>query len=249
MESTPNPNTPPPPSEGSEPLRMPWQGLVDNIAQKTAERDRRAVRESRASPEDIRRARLNYWGQFASKLGPRYIDVRLSTYETTKPEQREAVGDLKKYVDQRLWEVGSNVFLYGPPGTGKDHLLASLAYECILHGVKVEWINGLDWYGDNRDRMESEATERETIRKLVEPKVLYISDPLPPFGGLSDFQASMLFRVVDGRYRQCRPTWVSANVTGRQDAEKRIGAAIIDRLGENAVAWFCQWPSYRRERD
>lgn len=180
------------------------------------------------------------------KLGKRYANARLFTFQAETPEQKKLVEQLNRYAANELWQDGTGILLYGPPGTGKDHLLAGLAYECILRGAKVTWVNGLDWYGQNRDRMETDRSEASGVRDLVTPEILYISDPLPPWGELSEYQASMLFRVIDGRYRACRATWVSANVANREECERRLGAATVDRLGESAVSAFCKWPSYRR---
>jgi hypothetical protein len=35
------------------------------------------------------------------------------------------------------------------------------------------------------------------------------------------------------------------NVKDSNDASKRIGAAIVDRLKDDSLALFCNWPSYR----
>jgi hypothetical protein len=56
----------------------------------------------------------------------------------------------------------------------------------------------------------------------------------------------MLFRVVDARYRQCKPTWITVNAVGRTELDRRMGAQTADRITDGAVALFCNWPSYRK---
>lgn len=127
--------------------------------------------------------------------------------------------------------------------------MVSLAFVAMLqHGIRVEWLSGLDFYGDCRDRIESGDPESKAIRHYANPAVLAVSDPLPPTGQLTVFQRSMLFRVVDRRYSQMRPTWVTLNVASRNEAMERIGANIIDRLTHEALVVHCDWPSYRRAR-
>jgi DNA replication protein DnaC len=81
---------------------------------------------------------------------------------------------------------------------------------------------------------------------MTRPNVLAISDPTPPLGELSDYQRSMLFRVVDRRYRDLRPTWVTINAADSAEAERKIAPNIIDRLAHGALVLRCNWPSYRR---
>jgi DNA replication protein DnaC len=140
----------------------------------------------------------------------------------------------------------SGVLLYGPSGTGKDHLLIALAVEAIKSDVpSFEWVNGQDLFGGARDLMDSHDSELMFVAKYSRPAVLILSDPVPIDGELTNHQANILYRIVDRRYRECRATWVTMNVKDSNDASKRIGAAIVDRLKDDALALFCNWPSYR----
>jgi hypothetical protein len=58
----------------------------------------------------------------------------------------------------------------------------------------------------------------------------------------------MLFRAIDARYRDYRPTWVTINVGGGDEAEDRMGMQLVDRLRDRAVSIHCNWPSHRKPR-
>ena len=144
-------------------------------------------------------------------------------------------------------DAGDGVVLFGPMGTGKDHLLVALARVAILnHGYSVRWISGMQLYADFRQAIRDNASEQIIVQRATNPDILILSDPQLPRGELSDYQASMLFWIVDARYSMRRPTWVSLNVADGTEAERRIGAATVDRLRDGAVTVACDWPSYRK---
>lgn len=198
------------------------------------------------------RERLARWRSLVSVRGSRYENCRLANFEADLPEQRAVVESLEDYCRnmRELVRENASVVLYGPKGTGKDHLLAALMRAASLRfGLAVEWVNGMDLYGDWRDGIDRGASEREAVAKLGSPEVLAISDPLPPIGRLSEWQASMLFRVLDYRYSRERPVWVTVNVASRQELDERMGAQLADRIVDGALACFCNWPSYRKRRE
>jgi DNA replication protein DnaC len=145
-------------------------------------------------------------------------------------------------------QSGGNLILYGPPGTGKDHLLVALLRVAIMADLSAEWINGQDLFGEFRDRIDTDLSEERAVRKFCRADVLAISDPLPPRGSVSDYGATMLYRVIDRRYRGLRATWTTVNVADAAEAARELTGPIFDRLADNCVAVFCNWPSYRRTR-
>jgi DNA replication protein DnaC len=194
------------------------------------------------------RARRNQEA-FGKHVGPRYADCSFATFEATLPAQKMAAEAVKAYtakIGEQLAK-GSGLLLFGPAGSGKDHLLCAAAREVIDHGHWVRWVNGRDMFGKFRDRMdEGDNSEGRLVAELIAAEILAISDPLPPSGTLSPYQADLLFRVIDGRYRAMRPTWATLNVTGGPEADQRMGAQIVDRLRHDAVAVHCDWPSHRK---
>jgi DNA replication protein DnaC len=143
---------------------------------------------------------------------------------------------------------GVGMTLFGPKGTGKDFMLAVALRRAVLgHGMFARWFNGMDLYVQVRAGMNhyGEVSEAQLIKQLSEIPILAISDPLPPFGSLTEFQSAMLFAILDARYRAKFPTWMTINVLTGKVAADRMGSQILDRIGHSSLPLFCNWGSYR----
>jgi len=180
--------------------------------------------------------------------GLRYADATLDNYVGKLPEQTKIVQQLRDYASNsnELIPQGQNVILLGPKGTGKDHLLMALAKEVLrFSGFTTKWENGCDMHQRFR---ESATSNRPTASPVFAPSpdILWISDPLPPSGVLTEFQQSAMFSVIDSRYSNLQPTWISINVENGQEAEQRMGAQTVDRLRHDALVLACNWPSFRQ---
>lgn len=211
-----------------------------------AEMERRADAE-RAG--ELRWRQQNAWRSLVAARGERYADCRLSNYETPTDAQAAALERVRGFCEAMpdYHREGRGLVLYGPAGTGKDHLLtAALRYAVLKHAYDPLWVNGMDLFGSFRDAIGQDRDEHAMLARYIDAEILAISDPLPPFGTLTDFQASMLFRIVDGRYAALRPTWATMNVKDGREGSERLGAQILDRLKHGAVAIDCNWASYRK---
>ena len=105
-------------------------------------------------------------------------------------------------------------------------------------------------------RTSTYQTEDTVVSRLTRVPILVISDIcllLVPGsdrskGVITDYVAGCLLRVIDERYRNMKPTWVTANVTGGTELADRLAAAIADRLKDQVLCIACNWPSYRKPR-
>lgn len=188
---------------------------------------------------------------FLCDVGPRLSDASLSNYVCDCPQQEATVNALIDYAYEMEQQVirGNGIILFGPSGTGKDHLLIGLARLAILHhSYSLKYVFGVDLFSELRDRIDNDASEEQWVLRLVRPAILILSDPIPPRGDTTTFQASMLQRVINKRYNARRPTWVTLNVSSSAEADDRLGAAIVDRLKDGALALYCDWPSHRRTK-
>lgn len=222
----------------------------------TEELDRAADKASLAVASDAKterdQQRQERWETLVKRLGGAYRDCWLENYQlyddpAVAQRQKAVVSALAKYVCNMPAEIraGRGVVLFGPSGTGKDHLLTALARAAILEcGERVRWVRGSAFCIESRQAMGLDA-EGNLIARYSLARILYISDPLPPVGGLTPHQSAMLYEILDERNRQQRPTWTSLNVANRGDADGRLGAANVDRILDRALSLELTWPSYR----
>lgn len=196
------------------------------------------------------------------KLGPRYGTCSFDNYEVyeeTAPvsklnekirkSQREVFNEIMKLARDLCTHslCGGGLVLHGRPGTGKDHLMAALMYVAVLqHGWNVHWVNGLELYQEARAVVMGDGSEARFMAGLTNPQILAISDPLPPKDGTTPYQAEVVQRIVDHRYRYLRPTWCTLNVRTGEEADERLGAAIIDRLRHGSLCLQCDWETSRK---
>jgi len=182
-------------------------------------------------------------------VGPRYRGATLDSYQVSNDSQRAVVSALREYANDMRAKAraGGGVLLLGTPGTGKDHLLIALARIAIQKEIGgVEWITGADLFSRLRDAAVTGIAEESIFTPLVYSPILILSNPSPVAGAVTPFQGDVLLRIVDERYRMQRPTWASINVASVAEAEKYLGAQVMDRLCEGAVCRWCAWKSYRR---
>jgi putative replication protein len=188
----------------------------------------------------------------AAKRGPRYHPDRcdLTTFAVYDPKQRDLLARAKALAARVAEAVaaGEGVVFYGPPGTGKDHLLAALLYAAARSGSSVSWVNGQEIFGGFRDRIDTGEQDEGHFRALCAPAVLGISDPIPPAGQPSAWDLGNLYRILDRRYCEMKPTWVSLNALTLDDADAKLSAPVFDRLRHDATLFPCFWQSYRERQ-
>jgi len=166
-------------------------------------------------------------------------------YETKHPGQARVKAALQEWADTWTPERGQGLLLWGPVGTGKDHLALAAARQVVLqHDCTAWWQNGRDLAGEWRDRIDN-GGEQGLLAKLTGRGILVISDPLPPMGELTTYQADMLYRVVRARTDKGLATICTVNVASDAEADERMGAPTWDRLTQDAWKMKCSWPSHR----
>lgn len=98
----------------------------------------------------------------------------------------------------------------------------------VQKSLVMGMLNALIWAADGA---HSETMDRMLSDEPMAPG----KDPTPG-----------LYRIIDGRYRQQKPTWFTVNVASAAEGEQQISGPVFDRMRDNAVAVFCNWPSYRQ---
>jgi DNA replication protein DnaC len=181
---------------------------------------------------------------------PRHRQCLLENYIATTDGQRKALAAVTGYCDDVAEHVsnGRGMILNGPVGTGKTHLLFGAARKAIGAGFTVQYRNVQALLSAFRSRMDDEEAESENamIDTLVSPDVLILDDVISPHGELTSYQEQIVYIIVEERYSAMRPTWAGLNAAGTEDAVRRIGAAIVDRLKDGALCLAFDWPSHRK---
>jgi DNA replication protein DnaC len=183
-----------------------------------------------------------------SARGERYANCGLNNFAADHESQRKALATLQDYcenIKQRAAD-GVGVFLFGPCGTGKDHLAMGVARAFVAATSQgVSWASGAMLFEQLRDSFDGKKSEGEVMATHVKAPLLWISDPLPVRGELTQYQAEALYRLVDARYNARRPIIVTANIApGTADAT--LGPAIARRLRESTIPVHCNWPGFGR---
>ncbi len=188
------------------------------------------------------------WSELSRTFGRRYSSCTFDSFQASLDSQQKAVGVIRSFCERIADNVSQGICLtlHGPCGTGKDHLLVCCLKAAIRADLTVRWVNGAELFGSFRDAIETGRSEAAAIREYAAPQVLAISDPLPPTGELTPFQQSMLFRILDARYRALQPVWITINAAGRNELDQRMGVALAERLLDAGLVVGCAWPSHRR---
>ncbi len=226
--------------------RMPTRSPLtqEQIEQREAEAEQR---------QEVARRQGNFahfLQQCGAEAAKNYTFKAYQVPEDVPYQQRckDAVLEWAKGGKDTLAETRS-LILHGPVGTGKDHLgIAACRGLCLTHGYKVGFLAVQDWFGRIRDAMDDNESERDILREVSAPDVLLISDPLPPFGSLTQHQATMFYRLVERRSSLRKHNIVTINVRDDDEAYERLGAPTWNRLIEDALVVHCYWPSHRQPR-
>lgn len=209
------------------------------------------------APRDVvaRVARADAMAKLLRDCGPRLDpnSVALWTrFESYDPKQADVLAAIGGYLDDLPNRIaaGSSIFFIGPPGTGKDHLAIAIAREAVMTipGFVARWLDASVFRSELRDAMDSAKKEREVLSPYIKAGILILSDPVAIGSTLTDYQADSLFRLIDGRYRAMRPTFVTSNVRTEDEAVTLLGSQIVDRLTHGGLRLRCSWESYRTRK-
>lgn len=207
--------------------------------------------------------------KFARIVGEDYAGCRLETFRIGLTAEQLAKGEQQwpqdamtqaKSVLGRLSKIsgsireavrsGVGLVLCGAPGVGKDHLAAGMMWAALGAGLTCKWTNGgkfaalaMDQFSDNRQ------LDKIWLEDWTKPDVLTISDPDGNRQhGLTDHVRDTLYKVVDARVRDGKPTWITINGSDAKVWVERLGARTWDRLVNKAWVLHCNWPGHRKMR-
>jgi len=137
---------------------------------------------------------------------------------------------------------GSGLILSGLPGTGKSHLAGAILQALLPRDVR--YMTCLDLIRSIREtwRKDSEKTEGQVLRHLERLDLLAIDEVGVQYG--TDGEQTVLFEVLDRRYREVRPTILLTN-QDKAGFKGYVGERTFARLAETCRWIPFDWPSYR----
>lgn len=129
--------------------------------------------------------------------------------------------------------------VYGPVGSGKSFLLGCIANNLIMRGIDFKYIVYTDLLQQIRNTYESneeDVNEKVLLEEVQETPVLLIDDLGTEKA--SEFTASILYQIIDKRYREEKPIILSTNylideLKDRfEEMFEEMGERIFQRLSE-----------------
>jgi DNA replication protein DnaC len=191
------------------------------------------------------RARLMRYrkSRIQASIPTRFWDCSFDNYNATTEKQRRALAKTREYVNSLDRD---SLTLCGLPGTGKTHLACAIANQLLDAEKTVIYTTVLELIRGIRDtwRRDSSESETDVVGKYRKVKLLILDEVGVQFG--SEAEKAQLFDVLDGRYREMRPTVIVSNLNSKA-LQECLGPRIFDRLMEtgSTVVLF-DWESYRR---
>lgn len=180
-----------------------------------------------------------------SKVPKRFLGKTFDTYVAETDKQRAALTTCRQYAEEfsEHRRAGTGLTLAGGTGTGKSHLASAIIHALIpersalyatvsdvLRAVRDTW---------RRDSPVSTGQMVERMRGLD----LLVLDEIGVQSG-TDGEHTILYDVLDGRYRDCAPTILLTNLDSAA-MQQAIGDRLFDRLRETSRWVKCDWQSYR----
>jgi len=199
-------------------------------------------------------ARFESFKELAKVRGARYAPATLETYQTQRPEQRAVVERLRAFQRDGVPNLhrGGGLLFYGPEGTGKDHLLFAMLRHAIIEcGYSAMWRDGMGMQDEIRESI-GDGKQSELRRRLCDPQILAISDPLPPRSGESDkddlsaWNLQFLRDVIDRRYSALKSTWFTFNGTSLDALKVALLPPLTARIADCSTEILCNWKSNRK---
>lgn len=215
--------------------RCPDCDAAEESARLKAEADAKAKREQERLERLIQQA----------AIPARFIGRSFDNFKASTPGQRNALAVVRAFAGEfdANYRNGRGLILSGMPGTGKSHLAGA-----VLQAILPEYCGlyltclGLIRMVRTTWRKDSERSETETLQLLADVPLLVIDEIGVQYG--TDGEQTILFEVLDARYRAMLPTILLTN----QDAaglKAFLGERTYDRLTETCKWIAFDWESYR----
>lgn len=141
---------------------------------------------------------------------------------------------------------GENALIIGKTGTGKSHVAKAVAYQAVLHGHKVQYIETDDFF--NRYALSPPAQREARQRAILESDLLVLDD-LFLSRTIPDEAGALLQTLIHQRYKLRRSVVVTSNRIvqdwGTYLGDNTMSTTILDRLMHHCHLLEFDGRSYR----
>jgi DNA replication protein DnaC len=160
---------------------------------------------------------------------------------------KRAYNFVRSYADDLMHnlEIGRSAAFTGTTGTGKTHLAVGLLRHVLGKGGTGRYTTLSNMLGRIKATFSKDGPEKEhdVIRDLTRCDLLVIDEI--GRGTESNYETSQLFRVLDERYMNQRPTLLVSNLSPA-GLKQQLGDAALDRLRHNGGSILnFDWGSHR----
>lgn len=177
----------------------------------------------------------------------RFHGKTLDNWRAEKPGQREILRGCREYACSLpdVMATGRSMIFLGGYGTGKTHLAIGILVDALKHGLSGRYTSVAELSARVKSTYRNDGeTENSVIESFSIPDLLVLDEVGVQFG--TNAELLILFRVLNKRYENMRPTIMISNVAAAE-LGKFIGERIVDRFCENGgcVMKF-DWESARK---
>lgn len=180
----------------------------------------------------------------SAAIPARFVGRSFGNFRAETDAQRNALTVSREYAEDfaEMLRKGQGLIFSGLPGTGKSHLAAAILQTMLSRDVRYTTCMALIRAVRDTWRKDSERSERHVLAYLEGLDLLVIDEMGVQYG--TEGEQTILFDVLDARYREVRPTILLTN-QDKAGLKTYVGERIFDRLAETCRWVPFDWPTYR----
>lgn len=145
------------------------------------------------------------------------------------------------YNSFQAYDNGIGIYIWGEPGTGKTHAMYALANELAYDGKYTVYFTSILDILNGMKKNFSDVAEQENIKDCAKDVDFLFLDDIgaEQLKDDSDWYKSIIYEIIDYRYRQNLPTIFSSNYSKTELVTKRhYDERLVQRIMEMCALEF-----------